>query len=97
MKNPPNSRVLAVKGMLDTLVGFEAKTLEQSIEDERAAVHLTQGTPDAKEGMLAFLEKREPKFNQARDDAHYKAGEITASLCSACATIWSRRHFTGCL
>lgn len=55
---------LAVKGMLDTLVGFEAKTLEQSIEDERAAVHLTQGTPDAKEGMLAFLEKREPKFNQ---------------------------------
>ena len=55
---------LAVKGMLDTLVGFETKTLGQSIEDERAAVHLTQGTPDANEGMLAFLEKREPKFNQ---------------------------------
>ena len=55
---------LAVKGMLDTLVGFETKTLEQSIEDERAAVHLTQGTPDANEGMLAFLEKREPRFNQ---------------------------------
>lgn len=56
---------LAVKGMLDTLVGFETKTLQQSIEDERAAVHLTQGTPDANEGMLAFLEKREPKFNQS--------------------------------
>ena len=55
---------LAVKGMLDTLVGFETKTLQQSIEDERVAVHLTQGTPDANEGMLAFLEKREPKFNQ---------------------------------
>lgn len=55
---------LAVKGMLDTLVGFETKTLQQSIEDERAAVHLTQGTPDANEGMLAFIEKREPKFNQ---------------------------------
>ena len=55
---------LAVKGMLDTLVGFKTKTLQQSIEDERAAVHLTQGTPDANEGMLAFLEKREPKFNQ---------------------------------
>ena len=55
---------LAVKGMLDTLVGFETKTLQQSIEDERAAVHLTQGTRDAKEGMLAFLEKRDPKFNQ---------------------------------
>ena len=56
---------LAVKGMLNTLVGFETKTLQQSIEDERAAVHLTQGTPDAEEGMLAFLEKREPKFNQS--------------------------------
>ena len=55
---------LAVKGMLDTLVGFETKTLQQSIEDERAAVHLTQGTPDANEGILAFLEKRKPKFNQ---------------------------------
>ena len=55
---------LAVKGMLNTLVGFETKTLQQSIEDERAAVHLTQGTPDANEGMRAFLEKREPKFNQ---------------------------------
>ena len=55
---------LAVKGMLNTLVGFETKTLQQSIEDERAAVHLTQGTPDANEGMLAFLEKRKPKFNQ---------------------------------
>jgi enoyl-CoA hydratase len=55
---------LAVKGMLDTLVGFETKTLQQSIEDERSAVHLTQGTSDANEGMLAFLEKREPKFNQ---------------------------------
>ena len=56
---------LAVKGMLDTLVGFETKTLQQSIEAERAAVHLTQGTADAREGMLAFLEKREPKFNQS--------------------------------
>ncbi len=55
---------LAVKGMLDTLVGFETKTLQQSIEDERAAVHRAQGTPDAKEGRLAFLEKRDPKFNQ---------------------------------
>ena len=31
---------LAVKGMLNTLVGFETKTLQQSIEDERAAVHM---------------------------------------------------------
>ena len=55
---------LAVKGMLDTLVGFETKSLQQSIEDERAAVHLTRDTADAQEGIAAFLEKRAPKFNR---------------------------------
>lgn len=55
---------LAVKGMLDTIVGFESKSLAESLLDERAAVHLTRGTPDAAEGMRAFLEKRSPVFNQ---------------------------------
>ncbi|MEP1470205.1 MAG: enoyl-CoA hydratase-related protein [Halieaceae bacterium] len=55
---------LAVKGVLDTIVGFEAKNLQQSILDERAAVHLTRGTADSQEGMRAFLEKRAPVFNQ---------------------------------
>jgi len=55
---------LAVKGVLDTIVGFEAKSLQQSILDERAAVHLTRGTADSQEGMRAFLEKRDPVFNQ---------------------------------
>lgn len=55
---------LAVKGVLDTIVGFESKSLQQSILDERAAVHLTRGTADSQEGMMAFLEKREPVFNQ---------------------------------
>jgi enoyl-CoA hydratase len=55
---------LAVKGMLDTIVGFESKGLAESLQDERAAVHLTRGTPDAAEGMRAFLEKRRPVFNQ---------------------------------
>ena len=54
---------LAVKGVLDTVVGFASKSLQQSIQDERAAVHLTRGTADSKEGMRAFLEKREPVFN----------------------------------
>jgi enoyl-CoA hydratase len=54
---------LAVRGMLDTIVGFESKSLQQSIQDERAAVHLTRNTPDSREGMKAFLEKREPVFN----------------------------------
>ena len=56
---------LAVKGVLDTIVGFESKSLQQSILDERAAVHLTRGTADSQEGMRAFLEKRTPVFNQS--------------------------------
>lgn len=54
---------LAVKGVLDTIVGHESKSLEQSLADERAAVRMTSGTPDAQEGMMAFLEKRKPVFN----------------------------------
>jgi enoyl-CoA hydratase len=56
---------LAVKGMLDTIVGFESRSLAESILDERAAVRATRGTADAQEGMRAFLEKREPVFNRA--------------------------------
>lgn len=55
---------LAVQGVLDTVVGFESKSLQQSIQDERAAVHLTRGTADSQEGMRAFMEKREPEFNR---------------------------------
>lgn len=55
---------LAVKGMLDALHDAEHKTLDELLAAERAAVHLTSGTLDAREGMMAFLEKREPVFNQ---------------------------------
>ena len=58
---------LAVKGMLGALHDAEHKTLDQLLAAERAAVHATMGTPDAREGMLAFLEKREPVFNQGDD------------------------------
>ena len=57
---------LAVKGVLDTVVGFESKGLQESIADERAAVHLTRDTPDSREGMQAFIEKREPVFNRGQ-------------------------------
>jgi enoyl-CoA hydratase len=56
---------LAVQGMLDTIVGFESRSLAESIQDERAAVRLTRGSADAQEGMRAFLEKRDPVFNQS--------------------------------
>ena len=56
---------LAVKAVLDTIVGFETKTLDESMKDEKRAVAATVGTPDSQEGMAAFLEKRKPVFNQS--------------------------------
>ena len=54
----------AVKSMLEVIVGHETKTLDQSMADEKAAVAANRGTPDAMEGMRAFMEKRKPVFNQ---------------------------------
>lgn len=58
---------LAVRAMLDALHDSEDKTLDELLAAERAGVHLTMGTPDAREGIMAFLEKRTPIFNQASD------------------------------
>jgi enoyl-CoA hydratase len=55
---------IAVKSMLECLVGSESKTLAESLRDERRAVHATFGTPDQIEGMRAFAEKRKPVFNR---------------------------------
>jgi len=55
---------LAVKSMMECIVGSELRTLEQSLADERAAVHATFGSADAVEGFQAFLQKRKPVFNQ---------------------------------
>jgi enoyl-CoA hydratase/carnithine racemase len=55
---------LAVTAMLDALHDSEDKTLDELLAAERAGVHATRGTPDAREGILAFLEKRRPVFNQ---------------------------------
>ncbi|MGI9646062.1 MAG: enoyl-CoA hydratase/isomerase family protein [Ilumatobacteraceae bacterium] len=55
---------LAVRAMLDALHDAEHKTLDELLAAERAGVHLTMGTPDAAEGIRAFLEKRPPVFNQ---------------------------------
>jgi enoyl-CoA hydratase/carnithine racemase len=56
---------MPVRSMLECLVGMETRSLEQSLRDERRAVHLTSGTPDAKEGSRAFLEKRKPHLNKS--------------------------------
>ncbi len=50
--------------MLETIVGFETKTLEASMADEMRAAAANPGTPDSREGMRAFMEKRRPVFNQ---------------------------------
>ena len=54
----------AVRSMLDVLVGFETKTLAESLADEGAAVAASRGSANALEGMQAFMEKRKPVFNQ---------------------------------
>jgi enoyl-CoA hydratase len=58
---------IAVAGMLRCVVGAGEKPLAEGIAEERRAVVATMGTPDQREGMLAFLEKRRPRFNQGGD------------------------------
>ena len=57
----------AVKSMLNVIVDGREKTLTELIEAEKKAVIENRGTPDSQEGMRAFLEKREPVFNQKKD------------------------------
>ena len=57
----------AVKSMLNVIVDGREKTLTELIEAEKKAVLENRGTPDSQEGMRAFLEKREPVFNQNND------------------------------
>ena len=55
---------LAVRAVLDALHDSEDKTLDELLAAERAGVHATLGSADATEGIMAFLEKRRPVFNQ---------------------------------
>ena len=54
----------SVRSMLQVIVDGREKPLEELIQAERQAVIDNRGTADAREGMLAFLEKRDPVFNQ---------------------------------
>ena len=54
----------AVKGVMNVVVGSEDRELNALLKAERDAVMATFGTADQQEGMLAFLEKRQPVFNK---------------------------------
>ena len=55
---------LAVKAVLEALQHSEDATLDELLTAERAGVHATMGSADSREGIMAFLEKRPPVFNQ---------------------------------
>jgi len=55
---------VAVREMLRCIVGAGDGPPDEAIAEERRAVLSTMGTPDQIEGMRAFLEKREPRFNR---------------------------------
>jgi enoyl-CoA hydratase/carnithine racemase len=55
---------IAVAEMLRCIVGAGEKPLAEGIAEERRAVLSTMGTPDQREGIQAFLEKRRPRFNR---------------------------------
>jgi enoyl-CoA hydratase/carnithine racemase len=55
---------VAVAEMLRCVVGAGEKPLAEGIAEERRAVLSTMGTPDQREGIQAFLEKRKPRFNR---------------------------------
>ena len=55
---------VAVAGVLRCVVGAGEKSLAEGIAEERRAVRATMGTADQREGIVAFLEKRKPRFNQ---------------------------------
>lgn len=55
---------LAVAGVLQAVVGAGEKPLADGIAAERRAVRATMDTPDQREGIMAFLEKRRPRFNR---------------------------------
>ncbi len=54
---------LAVAGVLDCVVRAGQLSLQDALDAERRAVLRTMGSKDNQEGMMAFIEKRKPRFN----------------------------------
>jgi 2-(1,2-epoxy-1,2-dihydrophenyl)acetyl-CoA isomerase len=56
----PTTALSLIKRLLDAEGSFE-----QAVEDEARAQHIAYTTEDMKEGILSFLERRDPKFTGA--------------------------------
>ncbi len=54
----------SVSSVLKCVVGAGERSLQDGIYEERQAVLLNRGSKDQLEGMMAFIEKRKPVFNQ---------------------------------
>ncbi|MHA1915712.1 MAG: enoyl-CoA hydratase/isomerase family protein [Promethearchaeota archaeon] len=54
---------IAVSEMLRCIVEYGDKPLQEGLHQERQAVIKTMGTKDNQEGIMAFLQKRKPRFN----------------------------------
>ena len=59
LASSPTTAVSLIKRLLDdgTMASFE-----QAVEEEARAQHITYTTADVREGIAAFLERREPRF-----------------------------------
>lgn len=55
---------IAVSEMLRCIVEYGDRPLQEGLYQERQSVLKTIGTKDNQEGIMAFLQKRKPKFNQ---------------------------------
>lgn len=53
---------LAVAGILDAVIDGAAKPLEEGLEHEYAALERTIASKDMQEGVMAFFQKRKPRF-----------------------------------
>ena len=54
----------SVAGVLKCVVGAGEQSLQEGLYAERQAVLRNRGSKNSREGMMAFIEKRKPKFNQ---------------------------------
>jgi enoyl-CoA hydratase/carnithine racemase len=51
-----------VAGVLRAVEAAMSQSLDEALDCEREAVHACSNSPDQREGMMAFIDKRRPNF-----------------------------------